>query len=135
VASNVPISNKLIIRLTVLAKGCTTSEIEEHGMFSCTTGRCVHNTLVCQDLNPCGDFTDCGGSGFPLGAADGNGADDKAAKSPSFVVITLIVVGVVFGLFALIQIILVLKHQQQKCGWQRNRDTLEGQVVSIDFNL
>ena len=34
-------------------------ESDDGSLFSCTNDRCIDNQFVCQNLNPCGDNSDC----------------------------------------------------------------------------
>ncbi|KAH3768705.1 uncharacterized protein LOC127845568 [Dreissena polymorpha] len=104
--------------------GCSSQEVDT-GMMTCKSGRCVHESLVCHDLNPCGDFGDCGdSSGEPSNLA---GKEERSGAS--FLTVTLIVVGVVFGLFALLQIALILRKKSSKNGWIHNKGGLVGEFI------
>ncbi|WAR13301.1 hypothetical protein MAR_027481 [Mya arenaria] len=96
---------------TIRPHGCTElGDADGGSLYSCKTGRCVHESVVCQDLNPCGDFSDCDKEGHAASQGPTGGEVGTEEQGTGFVTVALVVVGVVFGMFALIQIMLVLSN-------------------------
>ncbi|XP_045193121.2 uncharacterized protein LOC123549258 [Mercenaria mercenaria] len=106
-------------------KGCTKEEAEE-GMFSCPTGRCVHSSLLCGDLNPCGDNRDCNSTEAILE----QNRDDKGVNYVKFLVVTIVVL---FAIFALIQITLIVRNEN-KCTHTRKyqqKEQLQAELMPM----
>lgn len=88
-------------------KGCREDELT-NDMFSCPTGRCVHSSLLCADLNPCGDNKDCN----ITGGVTLHQGEEKGLHYVKFVVITVVTV---FAMFVLIQITLIVRNEHNMC--------------------
>ena len=91
-------------------------------MYSCHTGRCVHKSVVCEDLNPCGDQMDCVDT-------EGRGSD-KEDQGFSFIKFVIITVVMVFGIFAIIQVCLIVRNEHGVCTTSEQTATIDAEFVS-----
>lgn len=98
-------------------------------MVSCNTGgRCVHKSLLCKNLNPCGNNRDCSNSTF----TDRNREEGKGGIS--FGVVLIVIGAIVVGLFIIIQVSLVVRNENKLCGYskQREQEDVTGSFVSTE---
>lgn len=97
-------------------------------MVSCEQGgRCIHKSLLCKNLNPCGNNLDCYNSSHTSGTKE----EEEGGLGFGLVMIILVVIVVV--LFVIIQVFLILRNEHKLCGYSKRREEGEitGSFVSI----
>ena len=97
-------------------------------MVTCKRGnRCVHKSVVCKKLNPCGNNVDC----FDVNLAAGS--EQESGGGLGFGIVMIILIVVVVTLFLIIQVFLILRNEHKLCGYSKQREEGEvtGSFVSI----
>lgn len=102
----------VVTSFTQRLMGCTMDEKINQDMVTCRSKRCVHKSLLCADLNPCGDNSDCTNSTEELLAVE--------RSRVNYVSAIIVIVVVVFALFAVIQVYLIMRNRHVKCSCRKN---------------
>lgn len=110
-------------------EGCSEEELASD-MFSCYTGRCVHKSLLCENLNACGDYRDCN----VTSATFLHKSKDGGFNYVTFIVVVIVVV---FAMFALIQITLIARNKHTMCQPKKrtNRPHIEAELMPMNGHI
>lgn len=113
--------------------GCSEQEEEHENMITCLTGRCIHRSLLCKELNPCGDWSDCTNSTGPVVTA---AHEDSGGFYIRYLVLVFVAI---FLLFASIQVCLLVRRRRlnpcHKKASSKPRARLQAEHIQIGNNF